>query len=188
MLWAACTICFFGFFRAGEITAPSDKAFDPKDHLAFGDIAVDCTSNPSIIRIRLKRSKTDPFRRGMDVFVGRTHNVLCPVSAMLAFLAVRGGRAGALFRFQDGRVLTRDRFVGHVREALSKAEVDARNYAGHSFRSGVVFSGIRFFHSGSCGGYVTYWIFISNPSCALRRAHPAAHLPYQRRQMCSPHL
>ena len=60
------------------------------------------------------------------MFVGRTRNALCPVSAMLAFLVVRGGMAGALFRFQDDRVLTRDRFVGHVREALSKAGVDAR--------------------------------------------------------------
>ena len=143
MLWAACTICFFGFFRPGEITAPSDKAFDPNDHLTFGDIAVDCLSNPYIIRVRLKRSKTDPFRRGMDVFIGRTHNALCPVSAMLAFLTVRGGRAGALFRFQDGRLLTLDRFVGHVREALSKAGVDAKNYSGHSFRSGAATTAAR---------------------------------------------
>ena len=78
----------FLFFLNGEITAPSDKAFDLNDHLAFGDITVDCTTNPSIVRVRLKRSKTDPFCWGMDAFVGRTRNALRPVSAMLAFLAV----------------------------------------------------------------------------------------------------
>lgn len=72
----------------------------------------------------------------MDVFVGRSHNALCPVSAMLAFSGVREGMVEALFRFQDGGVLTRDCFVGHIREVLSKAGLDARNYEGHSFRSG----------------------------------------------------
>ena len=67
------------------------------------------------------------------MFVGRSHNALCPVSAMLAFSGVREGMVEALFRFQDGQVLTRDCFVGHIREVLSKAGLDARNYAGHSF-------------------------------------------------------
>ncbi len=39
--------------------------------------------------------------------------------AMLAYLAVRGGGPGPLFRFTDGRCLSRDRFVTHVRTALS---------------------------------------------------------------------
>ena len=95
-----------------EIITLSDKVLNPNDHLAFGDITVDYKMNPSIIWVRLKRSKTDPFCWGMDVFVGRTRNALCPVSAMLVFLAVRGGSAGALFQFQDGQVLTWDRFVG----------------------------------------------------------------------------
>ena len=29
MLWAAALSCFFGFFRAGEITVPSAAAFEP---------------------------------------------------------------------------------------------------------------------------------------------------------------
>ena len=35
MLWAAASACFFGFFRAGEITVPSASAFDPSVHLFF---------------------------------------------------------------------------------------------------------------------------------------------------------
>ena len=91
MLWAACTTCFFGFFRADEITTPSDRAFSPSDHLTFSDVAVDCVKGPTVLRIRLKRSKTDPFCRGIDVYIGRTNNKLCPVAAMMAYLSVRGG-------------------------------------------------------------------------------------------------
>ncbi len=64
MLWAACTLCFFSFFRAGEITSPSDASFDPHTHLSFSDRAADSASPPTMMRILLKTSKTDPFRRG----------------------------------------------------------------------------------------------------------------------------
>ena len=29
MLWAAVCACFFGFMRSGEITVPSESAYDP---------------------------------------------------------------------------------------------------------------------------------------------------------------
>ena len=64
--------------------------------------------------LRLKASKTDPFRVGINVSVGRTDKALCPVSAVLACcscMAVRGPGPGSLFQFQDGRFLTRARLV-----------------------------------------------------------------------------
>lgn len=51
MLWAACGLCFFGFFRSGEVVAPSAKQYDPASHLCFEDIMVDCHSNPSFIQV-----------------------------------------------------------------------------------------------------------------------------------------
>ena len=47
MLWAACTLCFFGFHRSGEIAIPAENAFDPTYHLAFEDLAVDSQDQPS---------------------------------------------------------------------------------------------------------------------------------------------
>ena len=35
MLWAASSLCFFGFLRPGEITVPTDTAFDSSAHLNF---------------------------------------------------------------------------------------------------------------------------------------------------------
>ena len=81
-------------------------------------------------------SRADPFRQSMDIFVGRTGNELCPVAATLAYMVQRGPGPGSLFKFQDGKPLTRQRFVARAREALSSAGVDCSAYSGHSFRSG----------------------------------------------------
>ena len=136
MLWAAATLCFFGFLRSGEITVPSDTTYDEGAHLGFRDVAVDNLQDPKSVRVRIKASKTDPFRMGVDVYVGKTGNQLCPVAAMLAYLIARGAGPGPLFRFQDGKPLTRVRLVAKVREALAAAGVDHTPYSGHSFRSG----------------------------------------------------
>ena len=88
------------------------------------------------MRVRIKQSKTDPFRKGVDLFLGRTGSDICPVAALLSYLACRGPRPGPLFIFADGRLLTRRRFVELVRAALASAGVDQRHYSGHSFRIG----------------------------------------------------
>ena len=65
-------------------------------------------NDTQIVKLHLKASKADPFRRGVEVVVGRTYNNLCPVTAMLAYLAMRGSTPGLLFRFQDGRLLSNE--------------------------------------------------------------------------------
>ena len=135
MLWAACCLCYFGFLRAGEITVPSEAAYDPGVHLNFADVTADSISDPKLLRVKIKASKTDPFRQGVEIFIGRTRQS-CPVSAVLSYLAKRGSDKGMLFRYEDRRLLTRDRFVASVREALSAAGIDCKSYAGHSFRIG----------------------------------------------------
>lgn len=136
MLWAACCLAFFGFLRAGEFTVPSDGGYDASSHLSWGDLAVDNPASPGVLSVRLKASKTDPFRKGITLFIGKVPSDLCPVSSMLAYLLMRGRQAGPLFIFKDGRPLTRQRFVQAVRDALQAAGVQADRYAGHSFRIG----------------------------------------------------
>lgn len=136
MLWAACCLGFFGFLRSGEFTAPEREEFDPGEHLTFRDVAIDNAADPRMISVRIKQSKTDPFRQGVSIFLGRTEAVICPVAALLAYLARRGSGDGPLFRFENGQPLTRSRLVIEVRKALQEAGLQPEIYSGHSFRIG----------------------------------------------------
>ena len=106
------------------MSVPSDNEYDPAVHLSVGDIAVDNPREPLMVRIHIKQSKMDPFRKGINLFVGKTSSDLCPVAALLGYLQVRGMDPGPLFRYQDGRGLTRVRFAEAVRAALKAAGVD----------------------------------------------------------------
>ena len=121
MLWAAAILCFCGFLRSGEVTIPTESAFDEATHLTFGNLAVDQLHSPTMLKVHLKASKIDPFQAGVDVYVGKTGTTLCPVTAMLAYLGVRGSGAGPLFRFSDGRPLTRARFVELVKKGALRS-------------------------------------------------------------------
>lgn len=136
MLWAACCMLFFGFLRSGEVTVPSWKQYEPGGHLSVGDVMLDSPSTPSVIRVRIKQSKTDPFRKGVLICLGRTNNDLCPVGAVSAYLAVRGSTPGPFFLLANGSPLSREVLVDRVRAALVPSGLDTSHYSGHSFRIG----------------------------------------------------
>ena len=116
MLWAAAALCFFGFFRSGEITTPTLSTFEANKHLAWGDVAVDSPSNPQNLKVRLKFSKTDQLGRGVDIIVGKTGCLICPLAAVVAYMTTRGPSPGPFFRFRDGRPLTKSKFTSLIRQ------------------------------------------------------------------------
>ena len=63
-------MALFGFLWVGELTVPSDTMYDPTVHLSQSDIAVDNPAAPMVIQVAIKQSKMDPFRRGVDIFLG----------------------------------------------------------------------------------------------------------------------
>ena len=136
MLWAACCTCFFGFLRSGEITVPSQKEYDSSAHLSNGDVTFDSQHTPSMAQINIKASKTDPFRKGVTICVGRTNNDLCPVAALAAYTTIRGSNEGPFFVLENQTPLTREQFVKMTKEKLTAAGVDSSRYSGHSFRIG----------------------------------------------------
>ena len=94
-------------------------------------VAVD----PRVAQVNIKAFKTDPFCKGVSVFLGRTSSVLCPVLVLAAYLASRGPQLGPFFLI-EGRPLTREVFVSKDRKALLEAGFDPLKFAGHIFRIG----------------------------------------------------
>ena len=125
MLWAACCVgFFFGFMRAGEFTCSSLQAFD-HSKLCPQDIAVDSHHDPTIVTIHLSHSKTDPFSAGLTIYLGRTGCPICPVSALLSYMALRGQHPGPLFLFQDGSCLSKQRLLSQINKALASQGADS---------------------------------------------------------------
>ena len=86
------------------------------------------------MQVQIKSSKTDPFRHGVFIYLGRGDSSLCPVVSV--FMVRRGSAPWPFFQFADGRYLTRDRFVSNVHLALQRAGIDRSRYSGHGFRIG----------------------------------------------------
>ena len=110
MLWAAVVICFFGFFHSGEITVVSLNAFDPSSHLAWGDVSLDNVLDPTMLKVHLRKSKTDQLKKGVDVYIGKINGSLCPVGAGVEYMSIRGSDSGPFFKFSNGQPLTKSRF------------------------------------------------------------------------------
>ena len=140
MLWAACCTAFFGFLRVGEMTTPGQDTYDSSVHLSLEDVALDSRVAPTIIWLTIKQSKTDPFRKGVKLCLGRTEAVVCPIRALLPYLAIRGKAPGSLFISESGTSLTRAHFKTLLSATLKKAGLDDSKYNTHSFRIGAATS------------------------------------------------
>ena len=111
--------------------------------LSPADIQVDSHTHPQCMAVHLKQSKTDPFGAGLTLYLGCTNNNLCPVAAMLAYLAVRPTSPGPLFMFNDGSTLSRDKLILSLRQVLSATDLDTSRFSGHSFRIGAATTAAR---------------------------------------------
>ena len=135
MFWAACNLAYFGFLRSAEFTVPNRSSFSLDTHLGVPDIAFDSVVAPTCLRVRIKASKTDPFRKGCFLHIGRGSYPLCAIRALVAYLAIRGSAQGPLFLLCDGRPLSRVLLTDWLRRILSSSGVQG-NFSSHSFRIG----------------------------------------------------
>ena len=120
-----------------------------------------------MVQIHLKRSKCDQFGAGSDIVLGRTGESLCPVSALLDYIACRGDTPGPFFRTASGDLVTKHWFVSQLRSILAAIGLPDHKYAGHSFRIGAATT--------------TALIGIEDSTIqALGRWHSAAFLQYIR--------
>ena len=135
MFWAACSLGYFGFLRASEFTVPSLASFSPSTHLGVQDIAVDSPSAPSCMPVKIKASKTDPFRKGAFIHIGLGRPPLCAVHSVMSYLTCRGDIPGPLFLLQNGQPLSRSLLTDWLRLILASANIPG-NFSSHSFRIG----------------------------------------------------
>ena len=105
----------------------------PDIHLGVADVVVDSHLSPSYLRLRIKASKTDPFRKGCFLHIGKGKFPLCAISSLLVYLTLRGDVSGPLFLFRDERPLSRALLTSWLHGILSRAGIQG-NFSSHSFR------------------------------------------------------
>ena len=86
------------------------------------------------------RIKTDPFCQGVSIYLGKTDSNICPVTAILPYLALRGYTSGPLFILHDGRMLTRQTFSTILDNLLRELNLNQDNFNTHSFHIGAATS------------------------------------------------
>ena len=88
--------------------------------------------------VRFKVSKTDPFRQGQIIVIGKTNSPLCPISAMVAYLNSRPSSldSGPIFVYVSAASLTWEKLTRETRLLISKGGLDSSEFTGHSFRIG----------------------------------------------------
>ena len=132
MLWAASTLAFSGFLRSSEYTSPSKSKYHKSSTLQLRDI----TLRKSRILVRIKASKTDPFREGITLSIARTRTSVCPVQAITKYCQVRPKSRGPFFQTASKQYLTRAMMSQLIKDTLKAGNFDNHRFSSHSFRIG----------------------------------------------------
>ena len=97
MIWAAFNLAFFAFQRCSEFTYNNVRKFRPRFDLSTDCVAFHPTlACPQRMKLQLKSSKTDVYRRGQSITIARTSSTLCAVSAMTRVLSLSTAATGSL--------------------------------------------------------------------------------------------
>lgn len=136
LLETMCTLAFFAFLRCGEFTIDCADKFDPVFHLCLADLLIfdDC------VHLKLKASKTDPFRQGITIKLFETKRCICPYSVCCRYFSQRvklnSQPESPLFLEHSGTVVTRNKFLSLLKFHMDILGYDSSLYSGHSFRIG----------------------------------------------------
>ena len=142
MLETASIVSFFVSLRSVEITVVKAQQFDPLTNLCISDISF----SGDIASLHLKQSKTDPFRKGVDIQLHKINSQICPYTALKRYLAFRYKYmphctdTDPLFVMSGNFALEREFFISNVRHVLELCGLNSKQYSGHSFRIGAATS------------------------------------------------
>ena len=68
--------------------------------------------------------------------MGQVDSPLCPVTALLKYIEIRGDFPGPFFVDSWRGTLSKQRFIKQIRDVLNSIGLQQDQYAGHSFRIG----------------------------------------------------
>ena len=131
-----CIVAFFAFLRCGEFTCKT--VFEYEHNLCIGDI----NFHDEYAILKLKQSKSDPFRKGVDIKLFCTGHHICPVCVLKKYIDIRKKQSNnfslndPLFVNFQGQALTRNMFITMLRQLLQVAGLPCDKYSGHSIRIG----------------------------------------------------
>lgn len=129
-LWrSVVTVAFFGLLRSSEYCCPSPSSFVASNALMVSNVTI---INRQMAFIKIKVSKTDPFRTGGVVRLAAINSQVCPVKCLIQFLSVHPNYMTPLFTFHNGSFLTRSRLQAVLATALPRLQ----QVNTHSFRIG----------------------------------------------------
>jgi hypothetical protein len=128
---AALRVGWAAMIRLGEITYGKGGAIADKT-VKRGDVSL--RTDHAILRLR--HSKTDVEKRGVDILLAATNDDLCPVEALRSLLGSDPQPdTSPLFRLQRGG-FPKSYLVDRIRARLRTAGIDPTCYSGHSLRRG----------------------------------------------------
>ncbi|KAM4029675.1 uncharacterized protein ACNLHF_024605 [Anomaloglossus baeobatrachus] len=132
---AAFALAFFGALRIGELVPLSKNR---PGGLRFDDVSY-CDGG---LRIRIRKSKTDPAGIGSWVPLYAIQGAVCPRMLVATYLSLR--RDGfCFFSHEDGSPLTRFQFLSIFRKCLCNLGLHPAEFGTHSFRIGAATEAAR---------------------------------------------
>ena len=141
LVWAVCTVAFFGAFRGIELLSRCENRFDPAFDLLAEDIAVveDSESGGHALQLKIKSPKEDKKGRSIVVDIFRSRADICPVTAYRKWQELLPPREAGMpaFRWSSGTPLTSRRLNEILKERLAGYLEGAESqFTSHSFRTG----------------------------------------------------
>lgn len=101
----AFVVAFFGALRVGELVSPSKSVMGGLD-------VYDVLGHGESVTLLVRKSKTDPFGKGVRVVLGSVPGLaLCPVTLLREWSVIWPPGRGPLFIHKDGLPLSRYQFV-----------------------------------------------------------------------------
>ena len=136
LMEAVCVVAFIGFLRCGEFTVLNK--FSPDTNVCCEDIVI--LHDRAVLKLRA--SKTDVFRKGVDIQLFKTDTILCPVYALEQYINTRSPLQSGqpFFVTFNGEALSRSVFLSSLKSVLSALGFNPDLFNGHSFRIGAATS------------------------------------------------